>query len=289
MQISLNNEDWHSVPIIKKSFSFTYYESPHIVKLNPPYGPVKHKGDLVMDIEGSNFKCPEPTCSDLLVRFGEPGTAIYQKGQRVSDSLIRVKVPKYSKPEVLRVEVTVNGKDWSNDGKTYGYFDPYVLRAEPALISVDGTTKIRVIGFGFVNSTTSKSMVRSPSGNTLVCQGKSCVRDAVFINQNTIETTVYPQALINYKENDQGIMWDPMSIDASIHGESLSDFTDNGVQIFFYEEPDFKELTIDESPANIQSQIYIITDFKKNPIDRLKKYANLTCRFKGEDGKVAYS
>jgi IPT/TIG domain len=182
MQISLNNEDWHSIPILRKSYSFSYYESPHVTNLNPPYGPVKHKGDLIMDIEGSNFKCPEPTCADLLVRFGEPGTAIYVKGQRISDSLIRVKVPKYSKPEVLRVEVTVNGKDWSNDAKTYGYFDPYVIRAEPALISVDGTTKIRIIGFGFVNSTTSKSMVRSPSGYTLVCQGKPCVKDAVYIN-----------------------------------------------------------------------------------------------------------
>jgi len=105
-----------------------------------------------------------------MVRFGEPGTAIYQKGVWVSNSHIKVKIPKYSKPEVLRVEVTVNGKDWSNDGKTYGYFDPYVLRAEPALISVDGTTKIQIIGFGFVNSSTSKSIVKSSSpAFTLVC------------------------------------------------------------------------------------------------------------------------
>lgn len=42
-----------------------------------------------------------------------------------------------------------------------------------------------------------------------------------------------------------------MSIDASIHGASVNDFTDNGVQIYFYEEPDYKELSVDESPANI--------------------------------------
>ncbi len=71
-------------------------------------------------------------------------------------------MPKYTKPEVLTVELTVNGKDWTNDMLTYGYFDPYVIRAEPALISVDGTTKIRIIGFGFVNSKTSKSIVSSP-------------------------------------------------------------------------------------------------------------------------------
>jgi hypothetical protein len=116
-----------------------------------------------MDIEGKNFKCPELTCSDLSVRFGEVGLAIYVKGQWVNENLIRVKVPRYTKPQVLNVELTLNGKDWTNDGLTYGYFDPFIIRAEPALASIDGTTKIKLIGFGFVNSKTSKSLVQSPN------------------------------------------------------------------------------------------------------------------------------
>jgi hypothetical protein len=74
-----------------------------------------------------------------------------------------------------------------------------------------------------------------------------------------------------------------MTIDASIHGGNIADFTDNSVQIFFYEDPDYKEMSISESPANIESQIYVTSDFKKNPIDRLKKYANVMCRFKSVD------
>jgi hypothetical protein len=31
------------------------------------------------------------------------------------------------------------------------------------------------------------------------------------------------------------------------------------------------------------------TDFKKNPIDRLRKYGNFTCRFMSSDGKVKYT
>lgn len=31
------------------------------------------------------------------------------------------------------------------------------------------------------------------------------------------------------------------------------------------------------------------TDFKKNPIDRLKKLGNFTCRFKADDGRVMYT
>lgn len=79
MQVSLNGEDWHNVVQGRKYYSFFYYESPHVKSVSPTFGPVKHKGELIMDIEGSGFKCPEPSCADLFVRFGEPGQAIYQK------------------------------------------------------------------------------------------------------------------------------------------------------------------------------------------------------------------
>jgi hypothetical protein len=44
-----------------------------------------------------------------------------------------------------------------------------------------------------------------------------------------------------------------MNIDASIHGANLEDFTDNSVQVFFYEDPDYKELSINEASANIET------------------------------------
>ena len=42
-----------------------YYESPHITKLYPSFGPVKYKNEAYMEIEGTNFKCPDTNCSDL--------------------------------------------------------------------------------------------------------------------------------------------------------------------------------------------------------------------------------
>lgn len=230
MQISLNGVDWHEVPQNKKPFSFTYYESPHVTKVSPTYGPVKHQNEIIMDIEGTNFKCPDPACQDLMVRFGDSnGQAIYIKGQYINDQRIKVPVPKYSKPDVLKVEITVNGKDWTNDGKTYGYFDPYVLRAEPSLISVDGTTKVKIIGFGFVNSQSSKALFSSSSTNALLCQGQQCVKEANFLDKNTLETPTFPQALMNYKETGTNVLWDPIKIDASIYGTGVNDFTDNSV------------------------------------------------------------
>ena len=122
-----------------------------------------------MVIEGTNFNCPDTNCTDLWVRFGEIGQGIYQKGIWLNESFIQVKIPKYTKPDVLRVELTLNNKDYTDDGKTYGYFDPYVLNAEPRLISVEGTTVVRIKGFGFVNSSETKSQFSTPSSNTLVC------------------------------------------------------------------------------------------------------------------------
>ena len=78
-------------------------------------------------------------------------------------------------------------------------------------------------------------------------------------------------------------------MDASIYGDEVSDFTDNGIQLFYYEEPEYKEISTDESPANIEDEVFIVTDFKRNPIERLKKYANISCRFRGEDGTMKYT
>jgi hypothetical protein len=75
-----------------------------------------------------------------------------------------------------------------------------------------------------------------------------------------------------------------MTIDASIYGTSLSDFTDNAVQLFYYQDPSFGTLSVEETPANLPTDIYIQTDFKLNPIERLKKFATISCRFTGLDG-----
>lgn len=129
-----------------------FVDLPHITKLYPAFGHVKEKNDAYMLIEGIEFKCPEKKCERVWVRFGELDSAIYVKAEWLNETFVKVKIPKYTKPDVLRVELTMNGKDYTHDGKTYGYFDPYVLNAEPRLISVDGTTVVRIKGFGFVNS-----------------------------------------------------------------------------------------------------------------------------------------
>ena len=153
MQISINGQDWHHVIQPQKPYSFYYYDSPHIDSLHPAFGPVKATVQKYLYIEGRNFKCPDVNCANLRVTFKDANNnTINMKGEWVNATYVRCLIPKYSKPDELVVELTLNGQDYTNDGKKYGYFDPYVLNAEPRLISVEGTTKVKVKGFGFVNS-----------------------------------------------------------------------------------------------------------------------------------------
>ena len=87
------------------------------------------------------------------MRFGDPDNGIYVKGEHINDNTVRVAVPKYTKPDVLPVELTFNGQDYTHDNQTYGFFDPYVLDVKPRLIYYKGTTLVRLYGFGFVNAT----------------------------------------------------------------------------------------------------------------------------------------
>ena len=61
-------------------------------------------------------------------------------------------MPNYPQPDILPLEVSMNGEDFSNDGKEFGFFDPFVFNAKPKLISKSGNTKIKVSGFGFVDT-----------------------------------------------------------------------------------------------------------------------------------------
>ena len=118
--------------------SFLWYESPHVTSIFPTFGPVKNPNDLTMTIHGTNFVCPDTSCKDLTVRFGKlPDNAIYVKGTLIEAGSITCLVPKYTKPDVLEVEVSLNGYDYTNDNLTFGYYDPYVVDVEPRLLTVD--------------------------------------------------------------------------------------------------------------------------------------------------------
>ena len=245
IQISLNSENWISVRAPHSKVSFTYYDSPHVERLDPSFGPVKNKGDLPLIIHGSNFRCDNPPCNDVKVRFGTvPDNVIYVDGKLNSDGTISCKIPMYTKPDVLPVEVSINGIDYSKDNKTFGFFDPYVIDVQPRLIAVDGSTKVNVKGIGFVNSGETKTQFSSIE--TLKCEN-DCKKPATFIDKNHIESATLPQSEMKIAATGQSIMWDAFFIEASVYSDQ---FTTNRIPVYYYEEATYEKFYA-ETPANI--------------------------------------
>jgi hypothetical protein len=61
-------------------------------------------------LNGIDFTCPDgDQCKDLWVKFGEDKNAIYVKGERINDEKVRALIPRFTRPDVLHVEITFNG------------------------------------------------------------------------------------------------------------------------------------------------------------------------------------
>lgn len=172
--------------------SYLYYTAPHVTSITPAFGHVKTTKDQVIEVAGTGFACYDEDCADLMCRFGnQPDEYIFTKATLASSTLIRCKVPQYTKPDVLNVEVTINGESYTSDNKTYGYFDPFVLDANPKLLSTDGSTLVQIKGLGFVDSGQCKASYDNRT-DSLTCGGSHCAKSATFIDKNTLNTTSFP-------------------------------------------------------------------------------------------------
>ena len=292
MQVGFNKVDWVDVLIPANStYSYKYYQGPQITDLQPRYGPVKAVTDQIIDLTGTNFNCPEPTCSDLTVRFGNSEYDYqYFKGTWVSSTLIKCKVPRYSKPDVLHVELTLNGQDYTNDNFTYGYFDPYILNVYPKLLHKSGSTRVRIYGFGFVDATGSylKALYNAPN-QTLLCSGSACSQIATFIDKRNIETPSFPQSVVEYRDSGMNIGFDAMIVEAAVAANDQygGTFTDNKHELYYYDDPVYGQPSPNGAPANDKVYIFTPADYKfgkTNDRERFEKYSNFTCKFSNSDG-----
>lgn len=138
------------------------------------------------------------------------------KAEKISDDKVKCAVPRYTKPDVLEVELTFNGQDFTNDNKTYGFFDPFVLDVQPRLISTSGSTRVRLIGFGYVNSGQLKSKIHHVMRGDFACSGNECTQSAEYIDKKTIETGTFPRSSVNFKDNNENVMQEGMAVEASV-------------------------------------------------------------------------
>ena len=104
-----------------------YYNAPIVEAITPQYGPVKSPNNNKSIITGKNFECPKDDCSNVMVRFGDREFGTIQPGKVLSPTQIEVYIPKYTKPDILPVEISMNGKDFTNDKVSYGFYDAFVI------------------------------------------------------------------------------------------------------------------------------------------------------------------
>ena len=55
---------------------------------------------------------------------------------------------------------------------------------------------------------------------------------------------------MKYKGTDKSVLWDAVSIDATVIGD---EYTQNGVEVFYYQDPKLLSTNIQEAPANLQA------------------------------------
>lgn len=274
IQISFNKLDWLTVKSPKQDFSFEWYDTPHVLSVSPAFGPVKNPKPLLVTVTGTNFQCPDPTCKFVKCRFGEPPhMAVYVEGTMTSDGKIQCYAPVYVQPDILRLEVSLNDVDYSHDNKTFGYFDPFVIDAKPRLINVDGSTKVKILGIGFVDSGETKSKFANPENPLSSTDG--IIKIATFIDKHTLETATIAQDKLLYSSNGQSVMWDKFYVEASVYND---EFTDNRISLHYYEEPTYS-IPVAETAANMQESLHIAIKYNPRDLDNFIKYSDFQCRF----------
>ena len=174
----------------------------------------------------------------------------------------------------------MNGRDFTNNKVTYGFYDAFVLDVQPHLISKRGGTKMTIKGFGFVNSGSSEisSKFGSKRNGELVCDNKTpCLQPATFVDKNTIITESLPQTIVKYQDGTN-IEEDPMTVEVSVYGSS---FTDNDIEVYYIYDPEYKKVNRNSVPRNLQVPLIIETDFhwENNDKEMFAKYSNFTCKF----------
>lgn len=126
----------------------------------------KNPKSLKLTIMGDNFECPGGDCNNIKVRFtNDKGDQIFTEGTKVGQN-IQAMIPKYPAPETLKVDISMNGLDFTNNNVTYGFMDPYILNIQPRLFSPKGTTNATLYGYGFVQMEEGKSVVGYQSEKT---------------------------------------------------------------------------------------------------------------------------
>jgi hypothetical protein len=189
--VTLNSVDWH--PCVIK---FTYYQQAVLTAVDPPGGPVE--GGTVIILRGMNFVDNmgdgSSSKAGLVVRFG--GVAVPVQ-LLLGPSEVRVVAPKTNAAAVVRLELTLNGLDFTETplNSTANQYSFYV---QPTLSSVfplggplTGASVTSLFGSSFA------LLPRLVAGGYYKCKFTSATSD--MIGGIGLESTVANETLFTCK------------------------------------------------------------------------------------------
>ncbi len=297
IEISFNKENFYK---INNTF-FTFYVLYNITKITPKYGPLRNSGDKKIELHVDKYYCHEKdSCDNHLCSFRSKINILYEKGYYRGPETVDCTIPRVSKPETYVVELSINGgDDWTNNGLTYSFYDPYIIKVTPQMISSKGGTKVSLEGFGFANSGENLKVKFGTEDRPLDCdQRGDCVRRGMYKKDTLVEVISFPRDVVNYQSSGRNVKFDKFAVELSVYN---NDYTKNNITIFYFDEPKLssdlndpyfrrldpktkkmiRDALLKELPANLDTMIAIPinTQSIKNTFETIENFANYTCRY----------
>lgn len=292
--MSYNKENFNNT---NDKLFFTYYTLPNITAVEPLFGPLKQTEDTdEIEVTLDNYFCNE-NCDNIMCRYKSENNVFFEKGRYERPNTVNCSLPGVNMPENYNVEVTFNGDDYTNNGMNYTFYDPYVLKVVPQMVSSKGGTKLDIFGFGFANSGDNLKAKFGSSDNRLRCDLRNCAVAAEYVSESQIKAVTYPMEMVSSEISGENIGFRRFAVEAAVYN---NDFTRNNITIFYYDEPEIIEdiysTTVPMSaedrevignalvrniPANLDTVLLIPIDSRRinKYYEQFNEYANYTCKF----------
>ena len=304
LQLSYDGENFCDY----ENIIYTFFNLPNIVGINPQYAPLGAK-DPKIDVTLDKLNCDgKDDCSKgIKCRFTSTkegsNKEFILEGKYTGENKLKCNAPNINIPEEFNIEISINGgNDYTNNNFNYTYYDPFVLKVEPQMLSNKGNTKIKITGYGFANTGSSMQVMLGDSEKeTLTCDGKRCLTPVEYVDSTRLNTVSKPRNEIIDKSTGKTIeYYKKFPVEVAIYN---NDFTNNKVSVFYYEDPkiindiistngealhltpqlknELKDSLVDSIPCNLDTFIPIPVDGSEieRHLDEINKYAKYTCLY----------
>ena len=294
---------------------YRFFNLPNIIDINPKYSPLEAKDqEIVLSLDNLDCNGKDDCSKGVKCRFAatkkDSNKVFIMEGQFVEKNKIKCNAPNVNIPEEFNVEASINGgDDYTNNNYNYTYYDPFVLRVEPQMLSEKGNTEMKITGYGFANTGSSmKVMFGDSDEETVHCGGKKCLsKEVEYVDSTVLNAFSKPRDDVIDKSTGKPIEhYKKIPVEVAIYND---DFTNNKVSVFYYEDPtiisdvdsssaealhltpdlkaELKDALVDSIPCNLDTFIPIPVDGSEieRHLDEINEFAKYTCLFEANGNK----